>query len=378
MIVAGGRGSRLGAPVPKQYADVAGQPLIRRAVRAFLDHPAVGTARVVVGAGQEALCAEALAGLPLPAPVIGGAERQDSVRAGLEALAGDDPPPDTVLIHDAARPFVPAALIDRVLAAATRHKAAIPALAVADSLKRADAHGAVVEAVPREGLWRAQTPQGFDFRAILAAHRAARGRAFSDDAAVAAESGLAAQLVDGAEETAKVTTQADLEWARRHAAGAGETRVGQGVDVHRLGPGDGVTLCGVAIPAPLGLIGHSDADVAWHALTDALMGAVGAGDIGAHFPPSDPRWKGASSDRFLAEAAALVRAAGGAIAHVDVTVVCEVPKIGPHRAAMRARTAEVLEIEAARVSIKATTSEGLGFAGRGEGIAAQAVATVRL
>lgn len=378
LIVAGGRGTRLGAPVPKQYADLGGRPLIRRTVDAFRDHAAIGAVRVVIGADQADSYARALGDLALPAPVQGGAERQDSVRAGLEALAGQDRPPDKVLIHDAARPFVPADLIDRVLAALESHDAAIPGLALADSVKRVGPDGRIVAAVPRDGLWRAQTPQGFDFQAILAAHRAAAGRALNDDAAVAEAAGIAVHMVEGARETAKVTTQADLDWARRHAAGGAETRLGQGFDVHRLGPGGGVTLCGVPIAWNRSLVGHSDADVAWHALTDALLGAVAAGDIGSHFPPSEPRWKGAASRIFLAEAAAQVAARGGTIAHVDVTIVCEAPKIGPHRAAMRARTAQVLGIEETRVSIKATTTEGLGFTGRGEGIAAQAAATVRL
>jgi 2-C-methyl-D-erythritol 4-phosphate cytidylyltransferase/2-C-methyl-D-erythritol 2,4-cyclodiphosphate synthase len=311
----------------------------------------------------------------LPA-VPGGAERQDSVRLGLEALIPYDPA--RVLIHDAARPCPDPALIERVLDALDRAPAAIPGLPLGDTIKRV-ADGVIRDTVDRAQLWRAQTPQGFHFQVILAAHRAAAGHVLTDDAAVAEAAGMAPLVVLGSEDNLKVTTEHDLAAAERLlAARRGDIRVGQGFDVHPLGPGDHLTICGIAIPHDRSLVGHSDADVGLHALTDALLGAIGAGDIGMHFPPSDPQWRGAASDRFLGHAAALVREKGGEIAAVDVTIICERPKIAPHRATMIDRVAAILEISPARVSVKATTTEGLGFTGRGEGIAAQAVATVRL
>jgi 2-C-methyl-D-erythritol 4-phosphate cytidylyltransferase/2-C-methyl-D-erythritol 2,4-cyclodiphosphate synthase len=308
--------------------------------------------------------------------VPGGAERQDSVRLGLEALAARQP--DRVLIHDGARPFPDAALIDRVVDGLDRAPAAIPALPLGDTIKRA-ADGRVLETIDRSQLWRAQTPQGFHFDAILAAHRQMAGRMLTDDAAVAEAAGIAPLIVMGSEENLKVTTAEDLAAAERLlAARQADVRVGQGFDVHPFGPGDHVMVCGVAIPHEVAPVGHSDADVGLHALTDAVLGAIGAGDIGMHFPPSDPRWRGASSDRFLAYAATLVRERGGTIAAIDVTIICERPKIAPYRDRMIERVAEILEISIGRVSVKATTTERLGFTGRGEGIAAQAVATIRL
>ncbi len=319
---------------------------------------------------------QALSGLSLLPPVPGGAERQDSVRLGLEALAARKP--DRVLIHDGARPFPDAAVIDRVIDGLDRAPAAIPALPLGDTIKRV-ADGRVLETIDRAQLWRAQTPQGFHFDAILAAHRQMAGRVLTDDAAVAEAAGIAPLIVAGSEENLKVTTAEDLATAERLlAARQADVRVGQGFDVHPFGPGDHVMVCGVAIPHEVAPVGHSDADVGLHALTDAVLGAIGAGDIGMHFPPSDPRWRGASSDRFLAYAATLVRQRGGSIAAVDVTIICERPKIAPHRDRMIERVAEILEISSDRVSIKATTTERLGFTGRGEGIAAQAVATIRL
>ncbi|MGH7090379.1 MAG: bifunctional 2-C-methyl-D-erythritol 4-phosphate cytidylyltransferase/2-C-methyl-D-erythritol 2,4-cyclodiphosphate synthase, partial [Stellaceae bacterium] len=318
----------------------------------------------------------AAAGLDLLPPVAGGAARQDSVRLGLESLAGLRP--KRVLIHDAARPFLDSGTIDRVLAALDEAEAAIPALAISDTVKRG-ADGRVTETVDRAQLWRAQTPQGFRFDAILAAHRAAAGRNLPDDAAVAERAGLAVRLVPGSEENFKVTTEEDFARAEQViAARLGDVRTGQGFDVHPFGSGDHVWLCGIRLPHERTLVGHSDADAGLHALTDAILGGLGAGDIGLHFPPSDAKWRGAASHLFLAHAAALVRARGGTIAHVDVTIVCESPRIGPYRAAMVARIAEILGLDAARVSVKATTTEGLGFTGRGEGIAASAIATLRL
>jgi 2-C-methyl-D-erythritol 4-phosphate cytidylyltransferase/2-C-methyl-D-erythritol 2,4-cyclodiphosphate synthase len=331
---------------------------------------------VVVHPDDLDLYAGAVEGLDLPPPVAGGGTRQDSVRRGLEALAAA--PPDLVLIHDAARPLVSAALIGRVLAALADAPGALPAIPVADSLRRA-AGGRIVGEVDRQGLVRAQTPQGFRFPEILAAHRQAAGAGYTDDAAVAVAAGLAVALVDGEEGNFKVTTAADL--ARAEAAlrpQSWRTRVGQGCDVHRFGAGDHVMLCGVRVPHDAALVGHSDADVGLHALTDAVLGAVGAGDIGSHFPPGDPQWRGADSARFLRHAVAEVAARGGRVEHLDLTLVCERPRVGPHREAMRAAVAAIAGLQADQVSIKATTTEGLGFTGRREGIAAFATATVVL
>jgi len=309
-------------------------------------------------------------------PVAGGPTRQDSVRLGLEALALYKP--ERVLIHDGARPFPDRELIGRVLDALDRAVAAIPCLPLRDTIKRTK-EGAIRETVDRSTLWRAQTPQGFHFEAILAAHRAAIGRDLTDDSAVAEAAGLAPVVVEGGEGNLKVTTPRDLAAAERLlAARLGDVRVGQGFDVHPFAPGDHLWVCGVKIPHDMSLVGHSDADVGLHALTDAVLGAIGAGDIGVHFPPSEPRWRGATSDQFLRHAVGLVHALGGAIGAVDVTIVCERPRIGPHRAAMVERVAAILGIPPGRVSVKATTTERLGFTGRGEGIAAQAIATVRL
>ncbi len=376
LIVAAGSGRRFGAERPKQYLDLAGRTVLRRTVEAFRDHPAVSGLRVVIDPACRGLYDAAVVGLGLPEPVEGGATRQDSVLKGLERLS--ESPPDLVLIHDAARPLVDADLIAAVVAALAAHPAAIPAVPVADTLKQGR-DGLVAGTTGRAGLWRAQTPQGFRFPDILAAHRAAAGLDLTDDSAVAERAGLAVALVPGKEENFKVTTRDDLDRAARLLGHApDDVRTGGGFDVHRFTAGDHVTLCGVRIPHDRGLEGHSDADVGLHALTDAILGAIGAGDIGSHFPPSDPQWRGADSALFLHHAAELVRGRGGRIAHVDVTIVAERPKVGPHRAAMVARIAGILGIAPDRVSVKATTTEGLGFTGRGEGIAAQAVATVRL
>lgn len=377
LIVAGGTGQRFGAERPKQYLDLAGKPILRRTVEAFLRHPAVSSVQLVIDPAWRGACDAAVAGLDLPDPVSGGATRQDSVRNGLEAIAARGGC-DRVLIHDAARPLIDAATITAVIAALDAAPGAIAAVPVADTLKRGAA-GAVTATIDRDGLWRAQTPQGFRFPLILDAHRAAAGLALTDDAAVAERAGLAVALVPASEENFKVTTPDDLVRASRVLmASLGDVRTGSGYDVHRFTEGDFVTLCGLRVPHGQGLDGHSDADVGLHALTDALLGALAAGDIGSHFPPSDPQWRGADSATFLRHAADLVAARGGAIAHVDVTIICERPKIGPHRAAMAARVAAILGIAVDRVSVKATTTERLGFTGRGEGIAAQAVATIRL
>jgi 2-C-methyl-D-erythritol 4-phosphate cytidylyltransferase / 2-C-methyl-D-erythritol 2,4-cyclodiphosphate synthase len=376
LIVAAGRGVRFGGELPKQYLGLGGSTVLRHAVMAFATHPLVAGVLVTIRPEDLGHYERAIAGLAVLPPVPGGAERQDSVRLGLEALGAYSP--DRVLIHDGARPFPGAALIDRVIDGLDRASAVIPALPLGDTIKRVE-DGVIRETLDRSQLWRAQTPQGFHFAAILAAHRAAVGHVLTDDAAVAEAAGVAPLIVAGSEENLKVTTADDLAAAERLlAARLGDVRVGEGFDVHPFGPGDHVMICGIAIPHEVAPVGHSDADVGLHALTDAVLGAIGAGDIGMHFPPSDERWRGASSDRFLAYAAALVRERGGTIAAVDVTIICERPKIAPHRDRMIQQVAAILEISADRVSVKATTTERLGFLGRGEGIAAQAVATVRL
>ena len=374
LIVAAGRGTRAGAGGPKQYRTLAGAPVLRHAATALAAHPRVARVRVAIHPDDHAAYADATAGLDLAPPVHGGATRQASVRAGLEAIAADGGA-DLVLIHDAARPFVPAAMVDRVLDALAADPGATPALPVIDSLRSGAGH--VDAEVDRTGLHRVQTPQGFRFADILAAHRAADPAA-TDDVAVARAAGLAVALVEGDERTFKLTVPADFDRAEALLARTLVPRTATGFDVHRFGPGDHLWLGGLRIAHSQGLIGHSDADVALHALTDALLGCIGEGDIGMHFPPSDPQWKGASSDRFLVHARNLVRARGGIIDHVDVTIIAERPKVGPHRDAIRARIAELLDIPASHVSIKATTTEGLGFTGRGEGLAAQAAASVRL
>jgi 2-C-methyl-D-erythritol 4-phosphate cytidylyltransferase/2-C-methyl-D-erythritol 2,4-cyclodiphosphate synthase len=376
LVVAAGRGTRLGAPLPKQYLPLGGIAVLRHGVRALAEHPSIAAVRVIIHPDDRPHYDSATAGLGLMPPVDGGAQRQDSVRNGLESLA--DAAPELVLIHDGARPFLDRPVIDRVLIGLGAHQGVIAALPVRDTVKRGDG-GRIAATIDRSALWRAQTPQGFHYGPIVAAHRAAAGAELSDDAAVAERAGIDVALVEGSEDNFKVTTMDDLARAERLlAARNGDIRTGQGFDVHVFGPGDHVWLCGVAVPHDRGLVGHSDADVGLHALTDAVLGAIGAGDIGMHFPPSDPQWRGVPSHRFLRHAADLVAAAGGSIAHVDVTVICERPQVGPHRAAMTARIADILALAPTRVSVKATTTERLGFTGRGEGIAAQAVATIRL
>jgi 2-C-methyl-D-erythritol 4-phosphate cytidylyltransferase/2-C-methyl-D-erythritol 2,4-cyclodiphosphate synthase len=375
LVVAAGRGRRFGGDLPKQYHDLDGRMVLRHTLAAFATNPEIDAVRAVIHPDDRQLYDMAAAGLPVLDPVDGGAQRQDSVRLGLESLA--DLKPAKVLIHDGARPFVDAGTIGRVIRALDTHQAALPVVAVADTLKRG-ADGIVTDTVDRANLFRAQTPQGFRFDDILAAHRAVAGEELTDDSAVAERAGIPVALVAGSEDNVKITTAYDLERARRAFDGAGETRTAQGYDVHQLEPGDGCWLCGILVPHDRKLKGHSDADVALHAITDAVLGAISAGDIGHHFPPSDDKWKGAASHRFLAHAASLVAAKGGRIVNVDVTIICERPKVGPHRAAMAARLAEILGIDQDRVSVKATTTEGLGFTGRKEGIAAQATASVWL
>jgi 2-C-methyl-D-erythritol 4-phosphate cytidylyltransferase / 2-C-methyl-D-erythritol 2,4-cyclodiphosphate synthase len=376
LIVAAGRGERFGSELPKQYLPLGGQPVLRRAAAAFAAHPRIAGVLAAIRPQDRTLFDRAVAGLGLLPPIAGGDTRQDSVRLGLEALAAHRP--THVLIHDGARPCLDGGVIDRVIDGLAGAEAAIPALPLADTVKRVE--GGVIRAtVDRAQLWRAQTPQGFAFAAILAAHHAVAGQSLTDDSAVAEAAGMAPVAVPGDPDNIKVTTAEDLAAAERIlAARRGEIRVGQGFDVHPFGPGDHVWICGVRVAHEKGLVGHSDADVGLHALTDAVLGAIAAGDIGMHFPPSEARWKGAASDQFLAHAADLVRQRGGVIAAVDVTVIGERPRISPHRAAMVERVAAILGIDRGRVSVKATTTERLGFTGRGEGLAAEAVATVRL
>jgi 2-C-methyl-D-erythritol 4-phosphate cytidylyltransferase/2-C-methyl-D-erythritol 2,4-cyclodiphosphate synthase len=382
LIVAAGRGSRAGGEKPKQYQTLGGKPLLRYSLETLLGHGAVARVAVVIHPDDSAAYAEAvgdLAGHPrLAPPCLGGAARQDSVRLGLEALAQD--PPGQVLIHDAARPFLQHIYIDHLLAALAQAPGAVLAIPVVDTLKRDD-NGFARSGAERQGLWRVQTPQAFRFADILTAHRQSAGLALTDDAAVAERASLAVKLVPGAEENFKVTEPDDFARAERQLLHRlSDIRTGQGFDVHAFSdePGRRLTIAGLVIPHERGLAGHSDADVALHALTDAILGALGDGDIGQHFPPSDARWKNADSAAFLEHAVGLVAARGGMLAHCDVTIICEAPKIGPHREAMRARIAGIAGIGIDRVSVKATTTEKLGFTGRREGIAAQAVATVRL
>ena len=379
LIVAAGRGTRFGGPLPKQYALLNGRTVLYHTLMAFEAAPEIGGSRVVIAVGDESLYAAATDGLALPAPVIGGVSRQQSVLNGLEALVGEAP--DFVAIHDAARPLVRPVDIAGCLVEAAKPgiDGAILGVRLADTLKRADDSGLITATVPRAQLWRAQTPQVFRFGPLLAAHRAAASlgesdaTALTDDAAVAERAGLRLVMVGGSEDNFKITTSEDLERASKM-----ETRTASGFDVHGFAPGDSVMLGGVAIPHSQTLAGHSDADVALHALTDAVLGTIGAGDIGKHFPPSDAKWRGASSDRFLRHAVDLLTARGGRIVHLDLTLVCEAPRIGPHRDAMVASIARIAGTAPDRVSVKATTTEGLGFTGRREGIAAQAIATVEL
>jgi 2-C-methyl-D-erythritol 4-phosphate cytidylyltransferase/2-C-methyl-D-erythritol 2,4-cyclodiphosphate synthase len=393
LIVAAGRGARAArngfAPnqqgfAPKQYALLAGRPVLAHAVAAFDACPAVRTITVVIHADDRHLYDAAVHGCSarLTQPVVGGATRQESVRLGLASLQSASP--DVVLIHDAARPFVTPEIVARVLAALATHDGAIAAEPLADTLKRDAGDGAIGATIARAGLWKAQTPQGFRFAAIMAAHAhaaAAGGPAFTDDAAIAEAAGLRVALVPGSARNFKITTPEDMAMAEQLVsppAPALESRTGTGFDVHAFCPGDHVWLGGVRIPHDRGLLGHSDADAPLHALTDALLGAIGDGDIGQHFPPSDPAWKGAASHLFVADAARRIAARGGRIVNVDLTILCEEPRIGPHRDALRGAIADMLGIDVARVAVKATTTEGLGFTGRREGLAALASATVLL
>jgi 2-C-methyl-D-erythritol 4-phosphate cytidylyltransferase / 2-C-methyl-D-erythritol 2,4-cyclodiphosphate synthase len=371
LIVAAGKGERLGGTTPKQFRMLGGKPVLRRAVEPFRNHPRIGRVVAVIPPGQESAARAALGGLAEVALVEGGETRAQSVRNGLAAVQDE-----AVLIHDAARPFCPAAVIDRLLDALQDGPAAVPVLPVADSLMKRTAM--TTQAVDRDGLLRVQTPQAFDTRLIKQAFSQWSGPPPTDESAVSLATGLAVAPVAGAEALFKLTTAED--WARAEMLVQSRTvhRTGSGFDVHAFA-GDGpLTIAGIEVPHGRGLAGHSDADVALHAITDALLGAAALGDIGQHFPPSDPQWKGAASDLFLAHAARLIRHRGGTIDHVDCTIIGEEPRIGPHRERMRARVAAILDVAPGQVSIKATTTEQLGFTGRREGLAAQAVASIRM
>jgi 2-C-methyl-D-erythritol 4-phosphate cytidylyltransferase / 2-C-methyl-D-erythritol 2,4-cyclodiphosphate synthase len=383
VVVAAGRGERAGSPHegPKQYRFVGGAPVLRHSISAFLAHPSIGEVVAVIHPDDLDLFERATAGLGRRVRnVLGGPTRQASTLLGLQALAAD--PPEYVMIHDAVRPFVSGELLDRIAASITAASGVVPVLPVSDTIKRQDNQGYVFETVARAGLFAAQTPQAFPFPAILQAHEKARDysdQQFTDDASIAEFAGLRVRFAEGAPENVKLTWRNDIEMADRKLSGPAaypDVRVGNGYDVHAFGPGDHVMLCGVRIDHCASLSGHSDADAALHALTDALLATRGAGDIGAHFPPSDPQWRGAASRIFVEHAAAIVREAGGRVANVDVTLICEAPKIGPHREAMILAIASMLQIAPGRVSVKATTNEKLGFVGRREGIAAIATASV--
>ena len=376
LIVAAGSGSRVGGEMPKQYRLIAGKAVLAHAVDALVSHPRIDRVRVVIGEGQQSAFNEAIAGGDVGVPIIGGATRQESVRRGLEALAVEGAP-DLVLIHDAARPFCPPDVIDRLLKALATNAAAVPALPAADTLMRGKGKH-LGETVDRTHLNRIQTPQAFHFERILDAHRAKASESFTDDATLARAALVGVVRVEGDEALNKLTLIGDFARAEDRLRTRLVSRTGLGFDVHAFSSEGPIMMGGVEVPHEKGLAGHSDADVVLHAITDALLGAAGEGDIGQHFPPNDPQWKGASSDRFLLHAAGLIRDGGGIIDHVDCTVICEEPKLGPYRAAMRSNIAGLLGLPESAVNIKATTTERLGFTGRREGIAAQAVASIRM
>lgn len=366
IIVAAGQGVRAGGSEPKQFAMLAGKPMVAHSFAALSAHPGIDEVLVVIGKGQETALEASLGPVAF---VIGGTTRRESVHNGLAAIEAD-----RVLVHDAARPFLPAAVIDRLLEALDNHEGAIPGLAVADTLVSASG-----DPVSREGLTRVQTPQAFRTPTLRAAHATwPTDREATDDAQMVRALGHEVAIVEGAAELEKVTRPMDFAAAEARYAASLRVRTAQGFDVHRFAEGEELWLGGVQIPHSHGLSGHSDADVALHAITDALLGTIGAGDIGMHFPPSDPQWRGAASGRFLEHAAGLVTAEGGIIDFIDLTVICEAPRIGPHREAIRANIAALLLLPLGRVSVKATTTERLGFTGRGEGMAAQAIATIRI
>ena len=380
VVVAAGRGVRAGGELPKQYRNISGVPVITRALSAFVRHPGIAMVQPVIHSADATPYRAATEGLDLLQPVFGGATRQASVRAGLEAL--EPYGPQIVLIHDAARPFASATLITRAIATAREGSGAVPVTPVTDTVKSVDARGVVTGTPDRTALRLVQTPQAFPFRTFLDAHRKAHMAArdgFTDDAALAEWAGIVVTTFEGEASNVKLTSIEDFARAEAlSAAACADIRTGFGFDVHQFAPGDHVMLGGISVPHERGLTGHSDADVVLHALVDAILGALVEGDIGVHFPPTDPQWRGTSSDRFLAFAVERVRSRAGQISHLDVTVVCETPRIGPVRDAMRGRIADIAAVPVERVAVKATTTEKLGFTGRGEGIAAFATATLRL
>jgi 2-C-methyl-D-erythritol 4-phosphate cytidylyltransferase / 2-C-methyl-D-erythritol 2,4-cyclodiphosphate synthase len=383
VIVAGGSGLRVGGEIPKQYQLIGGKPVIWWTLKAFLEHPAVSYVQCVIGAGHEAMFATATQGLGLIAAVKGGSTRQESCRIGVEACVSAKP--KKVLVHDAARPFISPELISEVIAELEHANAVIPGLPVADTMKFAPG-GVITKTVDRSAMWFVQTPQGFSFPKILEAHRKAareEQNGLTDDAAVAEFAGMEVRIVSGEQRNKKLTTKADVEAANaelnmRLFVDRPDVRVGQGIDFHVFEKGKFVTLCGVEVLHSHKLKGHSDADVAMHALTDAILGAIGEGDIGTHFPPSDMQWKNAASSIFLGKAMSLLMARGGVVANVDITILAEAPKISPHITAMKAALAPLLQISVDRIAVKATTTEKMGSIGRKEGMAAYATATVRL
>ncbi len=383
VIVAGGSGLRAGGEKPKQYQLIGGKPMIRWTLEAFLSHPAVKHLQAVIGEGHEALFGDAASGLHLPPPVIGGVSRQESCRLGVEACAVVTP--RKILIHDAARPFISHGVISNVVAELDRADAVIPGLPVADTIKFAPG-GFIERTVDRSAMWFVQTPQGFSYSKILDAHRQAVRESrdgFTDDAAVAEYAGLPVRIVNGDQANKKLTTAHDMDIANQqltalHFAERPDVRMGQGIDFHVFEKGNSVTLCGVSIPHTHRLKGHSDADVAMHALTDAIFGAIGEGDIGVHFPPSDAQWKGAASSIFLRKAMGLLGKRNGIIANADLTILAEAPKISPHLTVMKGNLSALLQITADRIAIKATTTEKMGAIGRKEGMAAYATVIVRL
>ncbi len=376
LIVAAGRGSRMGGTVPKQYQTLAGRAVLAHTISAFLNHAEIDLVQVVIHPDDEALYREAIQGIQNPAlrpPCHGDTDRQGSVFNGLKALASEAI--SHILIHDAARPLIGPLVISKVIAALADNDGALAALPINDTVKKS-AGKFVADTLDRSNLWRAQTPQGFHFEKIIAAHQASQGQNLTDDVSVAEAADLKVALVEGDPLGFKLTTPEDTAMAEKLLR-QNETRMGQGFDVHRFEAGDHVTLCGVDIPHTHKLKGHSDADVAMHALTDAILGAIGEGDIGDHFPPSDPQWKGVASEIFLQKAMSLVQKMGGRLINCDITLICESPKIGPHREAMRRSLSQIMDVGQTRISVKATTTEQLGFTGRGEGIAAQAIATIQ-
>lgn len=379
VVVAAGRGSRAGNGGPKQYRSIGGRSVLSRSLECLLHHPRVDRVLAVIHRDDRDLYDRSVAAhAKLDDPVTGGEDRQESVRLGLEALAPE--PPEYVLIHDAARPFLTIDVVDRILDGLEEAEAVLPTVPIADTLKLVGADGLVEETVPRDRLHAAQTPQGFRFATILSAHRRAAedGSQFTDDAGLAEAANIPVKVVTGDRGNTKITTAADIADAERVLSGMMITKVGSGYDVHAFTDGDHVTLGGIAIPHDRALLGHSDADVVLHALTDAILATIGDGDIGTHFPPSDPALRGAASDRFLRDAVERLQSVGGRIVHLDTTVIAEAPKIGPHRDEMRSRIAEICAVPVGSVSVKATTNEGLGFVGRREGIAALATVTVQL